>query len=90
MLMLVLMRSMTMYLKVVISVSGGVEYVAVALMNFTLICTGNLGTDDRKYIGLHGRSVVLGILQDCIHMVWILDQSLYNFGIAAYENHGCY
>ena len=31
-----------------------------ALMNFMLICTGNLGTDDRKYIGLHGRSVVLG------------------------------
>uniref|UniRef100_UPI0025FF5B9F inverse autotransporter beta domain-containing protein n=1 Tax=uncultured Veillonella sp. TaxID=159268 RepID=UPI0025FF5B9F len=40
-------------------VSGGVEYVA-GLNEFHANLYRNLGTDDRKYIGLHGRSVVLG------------------------------
>jgi len=44
-------------------------------------------TDDRKYIGLHGRSVVLGDPAGLYPYGMDPDQSLYNYGIAAYENH---
>ena len=67
-------------------VSGGVEYVA-GLNEFHANLYRNLGTDDRKYIGLHGRSVVLGDPAGLYPYGMDPDQSLYNYGIAAYENH---
>lgn len=67
-------------------VSGGVEYVA-GLNEFHANLYRNLGTDDRKYIGLHGRSVVLGDPAGLYPYGMDSDQSLYNYGIAAYENH---
>ena len=67
-------------------VSGGVEYVA-GLNEFHANLYRNLGTDDRKYIGLHGRSVVLGDPTGLYPYGMDPDQSLYNYGIAAYENH---
>ena len=67
-------------------VSGGVEYVA-GLNEFHANLYRNLGTDDRKYIGLHGRSVVLGDSAGLYPYGMDPDQSLYNYGIAAYENH---
>ena len=67
-------------------VSGGVEYVA-GLNEFHASLYRNLGTDDRKYIGLHGRSVVLGDPTGLYPYGMDPDQSLYNYGIAAYENH---
>ena len=67
-------------------VSGGVEYVA-GLNEFHGNLYRNLGTDDRKYIGLHGRSVVLGDPAGLYPYGMDPDQSLYNYGIAAYENH---
>lgn len=67
-------------------VSGGVEYV-VGLNEFHANLYRNLGTDDRKYIGLHGRSVVLGDPAGLYPYGMDPDQSLYNYGIAAYENH---
>ena len=67
-------------------VSGGVEYVA-SLNEFHANLYRNLGTDDRKYIGLHGRSVVLGDPAGLYPYGMDPDQSLYNYGIAAYENH---
>ena len=67
-------------------VSGGVEYVA-GLNEFYANLYRNLGTDDRKYIGLHGRSVVLGDPAGLYPYGMDPDQSLYNYGIAAYENH---
>lgn len=67
-------------------VSGGVEYVA-GLNEFHANLYRNIGTDDRKYIGLHGRSVVLGDPAGLYPYGMDPDQSLYNYGIAAYENH---
>ena len=67
-------------------ISGGVEYVA-GLNEFHANLYRNLGTDDRKYIGLHGRSVVLGDPTGLYPYGMDPDQSLYNYGIAAYENH---
>jgi len=67
-------------------VSGGVEYVA-GLNEFHANLYRNLGTDDRKYIGLHGRSAVLGDPTGLYPYGMDPDQSLYNYGIAAYENH---
>ena len=67
-------------------VSGGVEYVA-GLNEFHANLYRNLGTDDRKYIGLHWRSVVLGDPAGLYPYGMDPDQSLYNYGIAAYENH---
>ena len=67
-------------------VSGGVEYVA-GLNEFHANLYRNLGTDDRKYIGLHGRSTVLGDPTGLYPYGMDPDQSLYNYGIAAYENH---
>ena len=67
-------------------VSGGVEYVA-GLNEFHANLYRNLGTDDRKYIGLHGRSVVLGDPTGLYPYGMDPDQSLYNYGVAAYENH---
>ena len=67
-------------------VSGGVEYVA-GLNEFHANLYRNLGTDDRKDIGLHGRSVVLGDPTGLYPYGMDPDQSLYNYGIAAYENH---
>ena len=67
-------------------VSGGVEYVA-GLNEFHANLYRNLGTDDRKYIGLHGRSVVLGDPAGLYPYGMDPDQSLYNYGMAAYENH---
>ena len=67
-------------------VSGGVEYVA-GLNEFHANLYRNLGTDDRKYIGLHGRSVVLGDPAGLYPYGMDPDQSFYNYGIAAYENH---
>ena len=67
-------------------VSGGVEYVA-GLNEFHANLYRNLGTDDRKYTGLHGRSVVLGDPAGLYPYGMDPDQSLYNYGVAAYENH---
>ena len=67
-------------------VSGGVEYVA-GLNEFHANLYRNLGTDDRKYIGLRGRSVVLGDPTGLYPYGMDPDQSLYNYGKAAYENH---
>ena len=67
-------------------VSGGVEYVA-GLNEFHANLYRNLGTDDRKYIGLHGRSVVMGDPAGLYPYGMDPDQSLYNYGVAAYENH---
>ena len=67
-------------------VSGGVEYVA-GLNEFHANLYRNLGTDDRKYIGLHGRSVELDVPAGLYPYGMDPDQSLYNYGIAAYENH---
>ena len=67
-------------------VSGGVEYVA-GLNEFHANLYRNLGTDDRKYTGLHGRSVVFGDPAGLYPYGMDPDQSLYNYGVAAYENH---
>ena len=67
-------------------VSGGVEYVA-GLNEFHANLYRNLGADERKYIGLHGRSVVLGDPTGLYPYGMDPDQSLYNYGIVAYENH---
>ena len=67
-------------------VSGGVEYVA-GLNEFHANLYRNLGTDERKYIGLRGRSVVLGDPTGLYPYGMDPDQSLYNYGKAAYENH---
>ena len=67
-------------------VSGGVEYVA-GLNEFHANLYRNLGTDDRKYIGLHGRSIVLGDPTGLYPYGMDPDQSLYNYGVVSYENH---
>ena len=67
-------------------VSGGVEYVA-GLNEFHANLYRNLGTDDRKYIGLRGRSTVLGDPAGLYPYGMDPDQSLYNYGVVSYENH---
>ena len=67
-------------------VSGGVEYVA-GLNEFHANLYRNLGTDERKYIGLHGRSTVLGEPTGLYPYGMDPDQSLYNYGVVSYENH---
>ena len=67
-------------------VSGGVEYVA-GLNEFHANLYRNLGTDDRKYIGLRGRSIVLGDPAGLYPYGMDPDQSLYNYGVVSYENH---
>lgn len=67
-------------------VSGGVEYVA-GLNEFHANLYRNLGTDERKYIGLHGRSVVLGDPTGLYPYGRDNDTSLYNYGVVSYENH---
>lgn len=67
-------------------VSGGVEYVA-GLNEFHANLYRNLGTDDRKYIGLHGRSVELDVPAGLYPYGRDDDTSLYNYGVVSYENH---
>ena len=67
-------------------VSGGVEYVA-GLNEIHANLYRNLGTDERKYIGLHGRSTVLGDPTGLYPYGMDPDQSLYNYGVVDYENH---
>jgi len=67
-------------------VSGGVEYVA-GLNEIHANLYRNLGTDERKYIGLHGRSTVLGDPAGLYPYGMDPDQSLYNYGVVSYENH---
>ena len=67
-------------------VSGGVEYVA-GLNEFHANLYRNLGADERKYIGLHGRSAVLGDPTGLYPYGMDPDQSLYNYGVVSYENH---
>ena len=67
-------------------VSGGVEYVA-GLNEFHANLYRNLGADERKYIGLHGRSVVLGDPTGLYPYGMDPDQSLYNYAKVDYENH---
>ena len=67
-------------------VSGGVEYVA-GLNEFHANLYRNLGTDDRKYIGLYGRTSTWYDPAGLYPYGMDSDQSLYNYGIAAYENH---
>ena len=67
-------------------VSGGVEYVA-GLNEFHANLYRNLGTDDRKYIGLHGRSTILGDPTGLYPYGMDPDQSLYDYAIVDYENH---
>lgn len=67
-------------------VSGGVEYVA-GLNEFHANLYRNLGTDDRKYIGLHGRSLVLREPTGLYPYGMDDNQGLYNYAIVDYENH---
>ena len=67
-------------------VSGGVEYVA-GLNEIHANLYRNLGTDDRKYIGLHGRSILLGDPTGLYPYGRDQDTSLYDYAIVDYENH---
>ena len=67
-------------------VSGGGEYVA-GLNEFHANLYRNLGTDDRKYIGLHGRSVELDVPAGLYPYGRDDDTSLYNYAKVDYENH---
>ena len=67
-------------------VSGGVEYVA-GLNEFHANLYRNLGTDDRKYIGLHGRTNRWYDPTGLYPYGMDPDQSLYNYGVVSYENH---
>ena len=67
-------------------VSGGVEYV-VGLNEIHANLYRNLGTDERKYIGLHGRSTILGDPTGLYPYGMDPDQSLYDYAIVDYENH---
>lgn len=67
-------------------VSGGVEYVA-GLNEIHANLYRNLGTDERKYIGLHGRSIVLGDPTGLYPYGRDDDTSLYDYAIVDYENH---
>ena len=67
-------------------VSGGVEYVA-GLNEFHANLYRNLGTDDRKYIGLHGRSITWYDPTGLYPYGRDNDTSLYNYAKVDYENH---
>ena len=67
-------------------VSGGLEYV-VGLNEFHANIYKNLGSNERKYIGLHGRTDTWYDPAGLYPYGMDPDQSLYNYGIAAYENH---
>ena len=67
-------------------VSVGVEYVA-GLNEFHANLYRNLGTDDRKYIGLRGRSNVLGDPAGLYPYGLDSNQGLFNYGVVSYENH---
>ena len=67
-------------------VSGGVEYVA-GLNEFHANLYRNLGTDDRKYIGLRGRSNVLGDPAGLYPYGLDSNQGIFNYGVVSYENH---
>ena len=67
-------------------VSGGVEYVA-GLNEFHANLYRNLGTDDRKYTGIPGRTNRLGDPTGLYPYGMDPDQSLYNYGVVSYENH---
>ena len=67
-------------------VSGGVEYVA-GLNEIHANLYRNLGTDERKYIGLHGRSTILADPTGLYPYGMDPDQSLYDYAIVDYENH---
>ena len=67
-------------------VSGGVEYVA-GLNEIHANLYRNLGTDERKYIGLHGRSTILDDPTGLYPYGMDPDQSLYDYAIVDYENH---
>ena len=67
-------------------VSGGVEYVA-GLNEFHANLYRNLGTDDRKYTGLPGRTNRLGDSTGLYPYGRDSDSSLYNNGVVSYENH---
>jgi len=63
------------------------EHAYVGLNEFHANLYRNLGTDERKYIGLHGRSTVLGDPTGLYPYGMDPDQSLYNYGVVSYENH---
>ena len=67
-------------------VSGGLEYVA-GLNEFHANIYKNLGSNERKYIGLHGRSVVLDDPAGLYPYGMDPDQSLYDYARVDYENH---
>ena len=67
-------------------VSGGVEYVA-GLNEFYANLYRNLGTDDRKYTGIPGRTNRLGDPTGLYPYGMDSDQGLYNYGVVSYENH---
>ena len=67
-------------------VSGGVEYVA-GLNEFHANLYRNLGTDDRKYIGLHGRTDTWYDPTGLYPYGMDPDQSLYDYAGVDYENH---
>lgn len=67
-------------------VSGGVEYVA-GLNEFHANLYRNLGTDDRKYTGLPGRTNRLGDSTGLYPYGRDDNTSLYNYAKVDYENH---
>ena len=67
-------------------VSGGVEYVA-GLNKIHANLYRNIGSDGRKYIGLHGRSLVLRDPTGLYPYGMDDNQGLYNYAIVDYENH---
>ena len=67
-------------------VSGGLEYV-VGLNEFHANIYKNLGSNERKYIGLHGRTDTWYDPAGLYPYGMDPDQSLYNYGVVSYENH---
>ena len=67
-------------------VSGGVEYVA-GLNEFHANLYRNLGTDDRKYIGLYGRTSTWYDPAGLYPYGLDSNQGLFNYGVVSYENH---
>lgn len=67
-------------------VSSGVEYVA-GLNEIHANLYRNVGSDGRKYIGLHGRSIVLGDPAGLYPYGMDDNQDLYHYAIVDYENH---
>ena len=67
-------------------ISGGIEYVA-GYNEVHANIYRNLGTHNRKYIGLYGRSIILGDPTGLYPYGRDSDTSLYNYAIVAYENH---